>query len=122
MNRVFEIEALREIQELEESGEKGLVRGLIEDYLKLAPTLLSELELAIVVGSAKDCERVAHSLKSSSQLLGLKRLGAVCQDIETQGREAICDLVQMNALVFEFSLARAELREFLGVGKSKKAA
>jgi two-component system sensor histidine kinase/response regulator len=55
-------------------------------YLSEAPTLLTTLQQAVAAGDTFAMQGAAHSLKSSSAVLGAQKLAALCQKIETLGR------------------------------------
>ena len=67
-------------------GDPEPVRDLIESYLTEAPISLSRVRSAIERGSGTDLARAAHSLKSSSAMLGAKTVSLLAIELETIGR------------------------------------
>lgn len=87
IRRDFAPGILDEILELERSGETGLLVSLIEDYLVKLPELLARIDGALANREFATLEREAHSLKSSSYLLGLERTGDACCLVEDAARD-----------------------------------
>jgi signal transduction histidine kinase/DNA-binding response OmpR family regulator len=56
-------------------------------FLDDMPRLLAEMRQAIDQGDAKGLERAAHALKGNSATMGALSLSALCQELETMGRE-----------------------------------
>lgn len=83
---IFNIEALRELIEIEETGETGLIETLISDYVSNSATLFEKIDAFKVNQDSKSAERAAHSLKSSSALLGLELVSETALKIETDSR------------------------------------
>ncbi|HEX9815609.1 MAG TPA: Hpt domain-containing protein [Candidatus Thermoplasmatota archaeon] len=67
-------------------GNPEPVRDLIQSYLHEAPIVLSRMKLAIERGNAAELAAAAHSLKSSSAMLGAKRVSEIAAELETMGR------------------------------------
>ncbi|HEX4872486.1 MAG TPA: PAS domain S-box protein [Nevskiaceae bacterium] len=64
-------------------GLQDLVQALGSDV----PAQLAELEQALQAGDAVRAGRVAHTLKSTSRLLGASALGSLCEQMERDFRE-----------------------------------
>jgi len=86
-NKVFNPERWAEIIELEESGEKGLVESLIHDYIAMCPAVLEQMQSSVDANDLQTLERLAHSLKSSSMVMGLEFAAQAALQIETEARE-----------------------------------
>ena len=71
------------IRRLEEKGSSGLVRRVLESYMKQTPRLLSDSEQAIEDGRGDAIQKVSHSLRSSSVTVGAMKLSSLCRDLET---------------------------------------
>lgn len=80
--KTFNSEAMVDLLAIEADGEAGLVSSLISDYIGKHAQLLSQIETAITSRQMKDIELHAHSLKSSSRLLGLDEVSLICEEIE----------------------------------------
>ena len=79
---VFNVEAFAELIELEAEGTPGLIADLIGDYLVNSVALRDAIETSAGNADMKTLERSAHSLKSSSKLLGLEVLAEAAYRIE----------------------------------------
>lgn len=66
----------------DEFGERGIVIGLTESFLREFPARVSSLRDALESKDQKTAGRSAHTLKSSARLLGASRLADMCQTIE----------------------------------------
>jgi CheY-like chemotaxis protein/HPt (histidine-containing phosphotransfer) domain-containing protein len=62
--------------------ETDLIVSLIQDFLSEAPQLFTDLQNAVAERDAEKLRRSAHSLKSSSLLLGASGLAGLCQLVE----------------------------------------
>jgi histidine phosphotransfer protein HptB len=60
---------------------------IIDSYLEDTPQRLRSLSDAIMQGNAKRLQLEAHSLKSSSAIVGAKNLSLLCQQLEKLGRD-----------------------------------
>ena len=109
---IFNLDALSELIELEDTGEAGLIDSLVTDYLNGWQTLTGDLESAVSTRDYLTIERSAHSMKSSSALLGLERLAAVAFLIEDEARDQKYNAVHLPRLKSEFTLAKVEIERF----------
>jgi HPt (histidine-containing phosphotransfer) domain-containing protein len=66
----------------------GLV---VEQFLSVMPGLLEQLREAGRAGRAEETRSIAHSLKSSSAMVGARRLSSLLREIETAAREGAAD-------------------------------
>ena len=82
---VLEVAMLEQLSQ-ELGGDPEPVCDLIESYLTEAPVALARVRSAIENGSAVELARAAHSLKSSSAMLGAKSVSAIAVDLEKIGR------------------------------------
>ncbi len=73
------------LAELRELGE-DFVQGAIAEYLAEAPTLLEAMQKAIADQDAAALQQAAHTLKSTSRLVGAIALSHHCQALETCAR------------------------------------
>lgn len=67
-------------------GAREPVEDLIQTYLNEAPGALDNLKTALTKSAPAELARAAHSLKSSSRLLGASYLAFVAQELETQSK------------------------------------
>jgi HPt (histidine-containing phosphotransfer) domain-containing protein len=62
--------------------EDEILIKVIERYLEDAPKLLQLIATSVAQEDASELERAAHSLKSTSAMLGAKSLAQLCGDLE----------------------------------------
>lgn len=108
----FNAHALSEIIELEETGEDGLVEGLINEYLTNCPTLIKVIETSAQNRDYGALERAIHSFKSSSSLVGLELTAEVALEIEYQAREQTFSPGRFEELKSRLEMGRKELAQF----------
>ena len=65
--------------------------AVIDRYIEESSMLLSAIDRAVAQGTAKDLQQAAHTLKSSSALLGAIDLSRLCQELETRGSKGFLD-------------------------------
>lgn len=110
---VLEPQALNQLRGRQKYRKKGLVKRVVSIYLEQTPKLLKELKTAGQQADMESLSHIAHTLKSSSMVVGASELAESCRKIEVlchQGRveqEAISRPGQMYAEV------EHELREVL---------
>lgn len=75
------------LAELRELGE-DFVQGAIAEYLTEAPTLLDAMQKAIAGQDAASLQQAAHTLKSTSRLVGAIALSHHCQSLEALARNS----------------------------------
>jgi len=78
---------LREMLEQEE-----VLADVIQHYLEDAPKLLAELSDGITQEETEVVARTAHTLKSSSAMVGASCLAHFCQELETQSKGGTVEL------------------------------
>lgn len=108
----FKPEALNELIEVENDGETGLLSDLIRDYSAGVQPSLSSISTALNEKKFKELERYAHTLKSSSRLLGLMATADLCETIEHEASKGTCDRTHLIELTKEIGHALAELVQF----------
>lgn len=108
----FDPDALTEVIQLQTEGENGLLQSLVQDYGNNFPVILKTLKTAVENKNFEAVAMQAHSLKSSSNLLGLYALGSVCADIEHEANKKIIDEKKQALIENEFAMAYPELAKF----------
>ncbi len=76
------LDTLKRLQAIQVEGEPSIVAELIDLYLKSARSKLEQLTLHIANQNLKAAQAMAHSLKSSSLILGGEEFGDLCQQVE----------------------------------------
>ncbi len=66
-----------------------LLQEMIDCYIDEAPRLIQAMQEALVLSDAVGLRRSAHTLKSSSAVLGATTLAKLCQTLETATASAI---------------------------------
>jgi PAS domain S-box-containing protein len=84
---------------------------LIDLFLEDSPNIMAQVESAIAAGDARSLETNAHSLKSSSKMMGAMRVSALCKELEFMGRDKALAGAgdRLRALSAEFEIAKAAL-------------
>jgi two-component system sensor histidine kinase/response regulator len=105
--QVFDHSALNELYELQSEDDPHLVSELIKDYLSQLDTNINGIVVAFSQSDFKNVEAGAHSLKSSSRVLGLERMGEICFELEEAGRTCHLKTESLTSLL-ETSVASAQ--------------
>jgi HPt (histidine-containing phosphotransfer) domain-containing protein len=77
------IEQLRELMD----DDRTEMLSLVEEYESNSATLIGQLREAMASPSPPALTRAAHTLKSSSALLGASGLARLCEELEALGRQ-----------------------------------
>lgn len=95
-------------------GGPDSLREILDAYLSDAQRLMGELEKAEGDHDARGLTMVAHTLKSSSALLGATHLSDLCRDAETAGRagDVAAARALLPQLVSELHLVTDALRAY----------
>lgn len=115
----FEASDLDDLVKTEAAGAPGLIDWLIGDFTAQVETHLRDIENAQNSHDLIELKRQAHSLKSSTRVLGLRAASELCHQIETLARAGGLNPYFSQALRTEIPLALAELNRFLS--ESRKA-
>jgi len=82
----LEAKALQIIRDMAGEGAEEVLAQVIDAYLEDAPKLLQAIAGAIALKDAQTLHPSAHTLKSSSAMLGATHLGNLCKELEAIGR------------------------------------
>ena len=82
IGEVFDLAVLESLAELQEGNSPDLINELIELYLNDTTRVLAELRTALIDEDAGALRRGLHSLKGSSFNLGVRRMSALCAELE----------------------------------------
>lgn len=92
------------------SGEDdGAFRKMILDsFLQTAPNFVAKIEQGFKIGAIDTIQYAAHSLKSSSQLVGASRLSSLSFELEAQSRDGSLDGMEKHPMLIrrEFEILR----------------
>lgn len=85
METILETDTLDQLSN-DLGGDPEPVRDLIQSYLREVPIALARVRSAIERENAADLAAAAHSLKSSSAMLGAKSVSLIAVELEQIGR------------------------------------
>jgi CheY-like chemotaxis protein len=94
-------EALQNIRDLQRPNQESVVLLLVDAYLGSSQELVDELIRALHEGDEHTAQRSAHTLKSSSAVLGASQLAQMSKQIETHAREG--NLTAIDPLMPRFN-------------------
>ncbi|MEM7357330.1 MAG: response regulator, partial [Acidobacteriota bacterium] len=81
------LESLRDLDD----GDGEILRETVDVFLETTPERLAGLRSALQVDDRESVERLAHTLKSSSGIVGGKRMMAICAELEKSSRSSGLD-------------------------------
>jgi len=84
----IDMKTLESMRPLQRQGQEDVVSRVLGLYLSTAPDMMKELLEAAEKGETVAVHRVAHSLKSSSAMVGALRLSEMCKRLEASARQA----------------------------------
>lgn len=82
---MYDLSKIIQLRDLVDHDEAEL-KSLIEEYESNSKKLLSQIKEAHAKNSAQEISRGAHTLKSSSALMGASGLASHCEELETLTR------------------------------------
>ena len=103
--------ALAPLRVMQEGGQPGLIRRVIDLYLADSPPLLAAMRAALSRADTDALMRAAHSLKSSSAAVGATAVARCCKELETMGRTKA--LVHADATLTQAETGYEAVREAL---------
>ncbi len=86
-NPILDAGKLDSIKSLDPGGKAGLLRRVVLLFIEKSPPLLDQMNTALKNGDAKEVYLAAHSLKSSSAVVGALSLSETCRQLEMVGRQ-----------------------------------
>lgn len=111
--------ALKNLGEMTDSNPSDFFYELIEIFLTSATKQILILKKAIERRDSKTLLQVAHSLKSSSALLGATNLAKLCEEIEAAGQ--VGDLIEMLTWAGQCEIEYTKVKEALEKQKYLKS-
>ena len=97
----IDVEILNQLRIMLGQDTPQMMAGLIENYLENTPKMLKKLRQAANEGNKDECYDIAHSLKSCSIAFGAVRLGALCEELKTQGLIGIAENLSQIEIEYE---------------------
>ncbi len=83
---LLDLDVLAELEELESSGDPGLVESFVAGLRDAVPEHAAQLRQAIAAGDAKQVQQLAHRLKGTALNIGARGVVEKCQALESLGR------------------------------------
>jgi hypothetical protein len=110
---VLDAQALLRLQELDPSGQAGLVTRVLATYTKSLQRQLTSLQAARRDADLQGQRHVAHTLKSSSASVGALKLSALCAEVERRLTSGAAEPVehQLDEMSAEAQRVLAALRQ-----------
>ncbi len=88
--------ALEALRALDRDGTRGVLRRVLDIYLRNAPGLAGDIEAGAAANDWERVGRAAHSLKSSSRNVGATQLSRICRDLERAAAErAVAEMARL---------------------------
>lgn len=84
---VLDLTALDELRAIQRPGAPDLVQKTVKLFLDTTPPSLAQLRGAADTSDGRTLHRVYHSLKSSSAMMGARRLSQLCQEGELAAQQ-----------------------------------
>ncbi len=110
-NLVLDPNVLDSLRELDD-GEGDILRETLEVFLGTTPARIDGLDTALATRDLEMVERLAHTLKSSSGMVGGQRMAEVCKRLEHLTRDGTLDEAPelIQRIGDHFADLRAELK------------
>ncbi len=102
----IDMKTLESMRTVGQSGRPDLVVRAVRLYLKSSPEQVRELHDAVDRNEAAALNKLAHSLKSSSAMVGALRLSELCRHLEAEARDARLDSAAERVAEIEAEFAR----------------
>jgi len=101
---VIDSSVISELRGLQSSADPDFFNHLIDLFLEETPHRLAAIKDAVAGADAKALAHEAHALKGSSAHLGARRIAALCEILEEQGRggSVLGAQALLNVLLEEF--------------------
>ena len=109
--RVIDLTTVGSLRALEQAGEPGLLRELIDAFLENVPGRLTRIEALAEQGLVAEVEAQAHALAGSCGTLGLEELRVSSREVEKAANTGRIDPPAVAALRPAFARAREALHQ-----------
>jgi PAS domain S-box-containing protein len=95
-------------------GNVALETNLMREFLNSGPKMLLRCRMALELEDAASIEHWAHTLKGSCRTLGIMHMAALCQQMETYGRDKQIEQAgeSLTAIVDEWLFVEAQIRNW----------
>lgn len=94
-------------------GQENVQSRMIKHYLECAPELLAAIQQGIHVFDKEVIWKAAHTMKSTNGQIGAERFAAICQELETLGKQKTLDQKVAQRLSAELDLEFQQVKKEL---------
>jgi len=102
----IDLDALNAFRGLQRDGAPDMLHRILGLYLQSSPELIKQIRLSVAGGDAPGLHRAAHSLKSSSAMVGAKYLSELCRELEMLGKSGAVESAGGKLEAFEAEIGR----------------
>jgi len=116
MNKsVLDLDKLNQLRRLDSANGVGVLQKLLPVYLKSLPKYLSQIEHTFESGDSIQLARAAHTLRSSTVMIGADALADLCHQLENLANDNQMDAVaqRMDSLRYECAQVMVVLEKLL---------
>ncbi|MBW4523054.1 MAG: Hpt domain-containing protein [Scytolyngbya sp. HA4215-MV1] len=112
---IIDREAWQTFLGISEGGDYEFLQEVLDSYFEEAPKLIQDIQLAVLQGDAKKLQHAAHTLKSTSTVLGAVTLTELCNELEELGKAGATGipLDRGEAVAQEYAKAKAALEQVI---------
>ncbi|MGV8711529.1 MAG: Hpt domain-containing protein [Nitrosomonas sp.] len=112
---VLDLDKLNQLRRLDSANGVVVLQKLIPVYLKSLPKYLSQIENTFESSDSVQLARAAHTLKSSTVMIGADALADLCHQLESLANDNQMDAVaqQLDSLRHECAQVIAVLEKLL---------
>jgi HPt (histidine-containing phosphotransfer) domain-containing protein len=114
---VFDQKVLESLKKYKLRGQ-SMFRVLAEDYLLRSEDILKKIQKCQEQNLSGELKLQSHTLKSLSLTLGLKKVGHLCQQIESESKNPEVAREALLQLVLSLPQARSALEQVLEMGET----
>jgi histidine phosphotransfer protein HptB len=119
INEIVDIAVLLSFEEVQAEDEPDLITELIDLYLSDTAHQMALMQKAVAEADVYALKRTAHSLKGSNANLGIKRMTALCGELEHVDRGD--SLQQANLLLTKIFAEFECVREILMAERQRRS-
>ena len=116
----FDLSVAEHLRSLDEDG--SFLLDLLEMFRSDSRTLLNNLQAALGAGDSKTVKGLAHQLKGSTGLLGLKALSAECAKVEHDFESIATAAQHFERVLVEYDRALAYVGDLASRTEAESAA
>ena len=115
---IIDREAWQTFLGIGEGDDYEFLKEVLDSYFEEAPKLVQDIQQAVSQGDAKKLQHAAHTLKSTSTVLGAVTLTELCNELEELGKAGVIDLPadRGEVVAHEYAKAKAALEQAIHQG------